>query len=212
MLTQYQWEIFISIEIISVICLLLFGFFRYFLGKEKLSILFIISFISLLFIEGLLAVVIYKQTGEFETIQLVIIIFLIYACTFGINDFRNLDRWMRKKIGAWRKVELLTEKDYAIMERNKNPKYIARKYRISSTIHLIIFLIAQFIFWSLGTDNISEMIGYLKDFSWIEAGVAEGSPYPNDTLFAIGVIWMIVFAVDFIWSWSYTIFPAKRKD
>lgn len=212
MLLTYQWEIFIGIEILSLVCLLLFGFFRYFLGKKKHSTLFIVSFIALLFLEAILAFIIYQETGEFSTFQMVIMIFLLYACTFGINDFRNLDRWMRKKIGKWRKVELLTDKDYEIMRRNKDPKYIARKYRITSTIHLVIFLVVQFIFWSLGTENVNEMIMYIKDLSWIEAGKAEVSPYPNETLYAIGMIWMIVFAVDFLWSWSYTIFPSKGND
>jgi len=31
-------------------------------------------------------------------------------------------------------------------------------------------------------------------------------------LYAVGTIWGIIFAVDFIWSWSYTLFPAKQKD
>lgn len=212
MLLQYQWEIFIGIEITSVIFLLLFGFFRYFLGKKKLSLLFIIGFITLLFIEGLLALVIYQQTGEFETFQIVIIVFLIYACTFGINDFRNLDRWMRKKVGAWRHIDLLTEKDVEIMKKRKDPKHQARKFRISATIHLILFVIVQTIFWKLGTDSISEMLNYVKDLSWIETGDYKDSPYPNETLYAIGMIWMIIFVVDFIWSWSYTIFPAKPKD
>src|SRR5699024_2076285 len=132
-LLTYQWEIFISIEILSIVFLLLFGATRYFLGKKQISTLFIIGFIGLLFVEGILAYIIYRETGEFATFQLVIIIFLLYACTFGITDFRNLDRWMRKTIGKWRGVELLTEKDYQIIQRNKDPKYLAKKFRISST-------------------------------------------------------------------------------
>jgi len=211
MLLQYQWEIFIGIEIISVILLLLFGFFRYFLGRKKQSTLFIIGFVSLLFIEGLLALIIYQKTGEFETFQIVIIVFLIYACTFGINDFRNLDRWMRGKIGAWRNIELLSAKDYDIIEKRKDPKQIARKYRISATVHLILFIIVQTIFWMLGTESVNEMLSYLKDLSWIETGEYMDSPYPNETLYGIGMIWMVIFVIDFIWSWSYTIFPSKPK-
>lgn len=48
---------------------------------------------------------------------------------------------------------------------------------------------------------------YLSDFSWIEKGVAKESPYPNDVTFGIGIIWGIVFIADFIYSWSYTLFP-----
>ncbi len=211
-LLTYQWGIFISIEILSVVFLLVFGIVRYFLNKKRLSVLFIILFITLLFVEGILAFLIYRITGEFSTFQFVIIIFLLYACTFGIIDFKKLDRWMRQKIGNWRGKELLTEEDYAIIEKNKDPKYIAKKYRWSSLIHFVVFIIAQSIFWILGTDNISEMISYITDFSWIESGTSENTPYPNDTLYSVGMIWGIIFIVDFIYSWSYTFFPSKSKE
>src|SRR5699024_4719547 len=192
----YHWEVFITIEVLLILSILLFGLFRYFLDKNTLSKLFIGSFFLLLGFEALLGLYVYQQTGEVSTFIIVIMIFLIYACTFGIIDFIRLDRWMRDKIGKLRGIELLTEKDYRIMERNNNPRYLAKKYRITSTIHLIIFVIAQSIFWSMGTDTVSEAIGYLTDFSWINDGVAEGSPYPNDVVFGIGIIWGIVFIVD----------------
>ncbi|MFD2130413.1 hypothetical protein ACFSKI_04025 [Pseudogracilibacillus auburnensis] len=210
-LLKFQWEIFIFIEVLSVVSLLLFGIVRYLMNKKKLSFLFIGAFLMLLVLEALLAVVLYQETGEISTFQIVITIFVLYACTFGIADFKKLDRWMRKKIGGWRGEELLTDKDYQIIEQNKNPKYLARKYRWTSTAHLIVFVIVQFIFWKLGTANIEELVGYARDLSWMEAGTYENSPYPNETLYAIGMLWGIIFVVDFIWSWSYTIFPSKGK-
>lgn len=77
-------------------------------------------------------------------------------------------------------------------------------------IHLIVFVTVQAIFWSYGTENFEEALGYLTDLSWIETGDYKDSPYPNETLFSIGMIWMIVFVIDFIYSWSYTFFPAKK--
>ncbi|MBA2875995.1 hypothetical protein [Thermaerobacillus caldiproteolyticus] len=68
---------------------------------------------------------------------------------------------MRNKIGQLRGVELLTEKDYEKMRQNCDPKYIAKKYRISSLIHLVLFVVGQAIFWSMGTDSIAEMKHYL---------------------------------------------------
>lgn len=209
-LIEFQWELFIAAEVFSIISLLLFGYFRYFLGQQRISFLFILGFIGFLILEVLLGLYIYERTGEFSTILLVITIFVIYACTFGIADFIRLDRWMRRKIGQFRGVELLSEKDYDIIERNKNPKYIAKKYRISAFIHLIIFVIVQAIFWYLGTSSTNEMIEYITDFSWIETGSAANSPYANETMYAIGIIWGIVFIVDFLYSISYTIFPSKK--
>lgn len=113
-LLSYQWQIFIALEILSIIFLLLFGLFRYFFGRSRLSFFFIIGFIVLLALEALLGYWVYQVTGEISTFLIIITIFVLYACTFGIYDFLKLDRWMRRKIGEWRGVELLTEKDYRI--------------------------------------------------------------------------------------------------
>lgn len=209
LLLEYNWEMFIVIELLSLGALILFGVFRYFLSKPRISIMFIFFFLLLLVLEGLLGFYVYLQTGEISTFQIVITIFIIYAFTFGIFDFIRLDRWMRRKIGMLRKVELLSDKDYQIIERNNNPKYIAKKYRISSSIHFVIFVIVQAILWRMGTESIADIKMYISDFSWIEKGIAKESPYPNDVTLGIGVIWGIVFIVDFIYSWSYTLLPKK---
>ncbi len=210
MLVTYQWEIFIALEVLSVVSLILFGFLRYVVNKRKISMLAIAAFLGLLLVEAAVALLIYNKTKEMSTFQIVVIIFLLYACTFGILDFLKLDRWMRKTVGKWRGVELLTEKDYRTMEWQKDPVRLARKYRITSTIHLLVFVVIQGILWWNGTGSMETMTGYLTDLSWIESGSAADSPYANDTVYSFGVIWMLVFVVDFIYSWSYTFFPSKK--
>lgn len=210
-IVNYQWGIFITIEILSIVTLILFGVFRYLFNNRKTSVVMIVSFIALLLLEGLLAIIVYQETKEISTFQIVVLIFILYACTFGVFDFLKLDRWMRKKLGEWRGESLLTKKDYKILHRQKDPKYIAKKYRISSIIHTVIFLIGQWVLWSYGTDHMGEMILYLKDWSWYSEGTYEVSPYANETAYSIGIVWIIVFVVDFIYSWSFTLFPSKKK-
>ena len=211
-LVANQWTIFIVLEVLSLVSLLFFGFLRYVLNRRRLSGLAIVAFLGLLISEALLGVLIYQETKEIETFQIAVGIFVVYACTFGIFDFFKLDRWMRKKIGKWRRVELLTKKDHAILQRQKNPKYVARKYRVTSVIHLAAFIVGQSILWMYGTESFEEMLGFMTDLSWVEAGTAAQSPYPNEVMYSIGMIWTLVFIIDLIYSWSYTIFPGKRKD
>ncbi|AOV07727.1 hypothetical protein [Sporosarcina ureilytica] len=211
MTVNYQWGIFIAIEIFSIVSLLLFGFFRYLLNKQHVSTNMIISFIALLLLEGLLAIIVYTETKEISTFQVGVLIFILYACTFGVYDFLRLDCWMRKKIGEWRRTSFLTEKDYMILKRQKNPKHVAKKYRISSIIHTVIFIVGKWKLWSYGTNSMSEMLSYMKDWSWFTEETYEVSPYVNETAYNIGVLWIIVFAVDFIYSWSYTVL-SKKKD
>src|SRR5699024_9238602 len=123
-----------------------------------MSIALIVSFIVLIALEGFVGLLIYQDTGVISNFQVMVYIILVYAATFGISDFKKLDSWMRKHIGKWRGVELLTDKDISIMEKQKDPKYIAKKYRISSIIHLIVFAVAQFTLWTYGTDSVETMV------------------------------------------------------
>lgn len=209
---EYQWQLFITLEVLSWIMLLIFGGVRYWFQKRKISTFFLALFIFLLALEGALALAVYNETGKISQFHIVIIIFLLYACTFGIIDFLKLDRWMRLKIGGWRHIDMLSDKDKRIIAKQKNPKYIAKKYRISSLIHTTIFLIVQIAFWLHGTGSLQAMIPYLTDWSWTGTENVELTPYGNEKIYYGSMVWGIVFAIDFIWSWSYTLFPSKPKE
>src|SRR5699024_1553619 len=58
LLVQYKWGIFITLEVLSIVSLLVFCGVRYFLDKRKLSNLFIFLFLFFLFLEALLALLI----------------------------------------------------------------------------------------------------------------------------------------------------------
>ncbi|MBY7145015.1 hypothetical protein KFZ56_18520 [Virgibacillus sp. NKC19-3] len=210
----YQVEIFVIVEVLSAVSLLLFGVIRYFFDKRRLSLLFILFFIVLLVLEAILAILIYQETGEISTFQIVITVFVIYACTFGIFDFMKLDRWMRGKIGEWRDVQLLTDKDIAIMNRQKDPRYVAKKYRWSSIAHLIVFVVVQIGIWIYGSGSIDQFLRYITDLSWMSMEGTENvakTPYPNEIIYGFSQLWLLIFIIDFIYSWSYTIFPSHSK-
>src|SRR5699024_9134243 len=98
-LLENQLEIFIAMEITSLVSLVLFGVVRYFFSRNTLSRVFIVLFIAFIFAEAIMAWVVYQQTGVISNVLVIIVIFVLYACTFGISDFKKLDRWMRKHIG-----------------------------------------------------------------------------------------------------------------
>ncbi|GIO23510.1 hypothetical protein [Oceanobacillus sp. J11TS1] len=208
-LLTYQWELFITAEVLSIVMLLLFGLTRYLLNKQNLSTIFISIFLFLFIFEAALAVFIYQITGEISTFQIIISLFVLYACTFGIADFKRFDRWMRKTIGNWRGVSLLTEKDIQIMERQQDPKYIARKNRYSAMIHLVIFVGVQAGLWIYGLGGTEGMMDCLSDLSWVGKDDYRQSPYASETAYGLSMVWGIIFIVDFIYSWSFTIFPKK---
>lgn len=78
-------------------------------------------------------------------------------------------------------------------------------------IHLLIFVSVQAIIWSFGVDGWSQFLKYLTDISWIGTESYLDTPYPTEMLYNISMIWGIAFIVDFLYSWSYTIFPTKQR-
>ncbi len=200
----YHWWLLIGLEVIAVLALIIFGLSRYLFSRPRLSFLFLAVFIAMICLEGVLGLLIYQKTGEFDLFQLVVLIFILYAFTLGIFDFIKLDRTLRQKIGDLRKIDLLTDKDKEILARQKDPVFLARKYRRSSYIHTLLFFTFQITTWLMGTESLAEIGTYLSDFSWVNHDDSSKTPYPNDSLYKIGVVWTIVYVVDLIYSWSYT--------
>lgn len=206
---EYQWFIFISLEVASLVFLLLFMIVRYMFSLAKLARFFLSLFILFILFEGLIAFIVYNQTGKIETFQIVVFIFIIYACTFGINDFKKLDRYIKEKVGNWRGIELLTEKDKQKMAHMRNPKVIAKKNRYWSLGHTLIFIIAQVIFWVNFGNDIHPFLHYVTDWSWFKG--EDDLPYTNKIIMQITQIWIIIYIIDTIVAWSYTLFPKGEK-
>src|SRR5690625_3249917 len=116
-LLHYNWEMFITLEILATVSLLLFLVFRYALKKQSISYFFLIIFFMLLGTDVILAVVVYRETGEISAFTIVVTIFLLYALTFGISNFHQLERYINKRISIGKKIELHTKKNKQIIEK-----------------------------------------------------------------------------------------------
>ncbi|UCZ55080.1 hypothetical protein LGQ02_10285 [Bacillus shivajii] len=207
LLIKFQLEAFVIAEIVTVISILLFLFLRYATKKQTLSFLFLSFIILATIFEAFLVWLVYQETGEISTIQIVIIIFIIYAFTFGIHDFKRLDRKVKKLVGNWRGVQLLTEKDLIAIEKSNDPKYVAITNRRWWYIHLMIYIGVQSLFWFVYGINSMDYIEFLTalfDFSNITL-------LNNEFVAQVSTLWSLIFIIDTIYSLSYTIFPKKIR-
>jgi len=211
LLLEHQWNIFIGLEVASLIFLLAFLVIRYAFTKQRVSGIFLGLFILCIVLEAVLAWFIYQETGEIDTFQIVIAIFIVYAFTFGIGDFKRLDRFIKKHVGRWRGIDLLTEEDIRKMEVAKDPKVVARKNRRWWYTHALIFVVVHVVFWIKYGNHAHDLIYYLEDFSWFGEEDFTNAPFRKESINQVSRLWMIIFAVDTIVSWSYTIFPDKKK-
>ncbi len=205
LIIAYQWELFIFAEIVSWLSLVLFLVIRYAFQRFSISILFLMLFLGATVFELVLAIFDYQETGEIATFQMIIFIFVLYAFTFGIGDFRKMDRYLKDKIGKYRGQNLLTEKDERIIKQNKDPDYLAQKYRRTWLVHAILFVIVHLLFWIFYRPLEASFLSFFTDLSWVTDSEVFREPFVNQ----INAVWKIVFIIDTIWSWSYTLFPDK---
>lgn len=212
MLLLYQWEIFITLEVMGMVSLLLFLLFRYAFTRQGISYIFLGLFFIFLLFEVLLAILIYNKTGEISTFTIIIGVFILYAVSFGISDFRKLDRLIKKWVGRWKGVELLTEIDRERIKRAKDPKLISRKSLLWWLSHLLVFLILQTYFWLNYGKHDEGLIYFLRDWSWYQAETPDQGPFMSDLLNSISKLWILVFVIDTIISWSYIFFLVKIKS
>lgn len=210
-LVTNQWELFIGLEVLSFLLVIIFFIVRYAFIKPKLSLWFLSIFFICFGIEILLALLIYRETGEISRFTVVITIFLLYAVTFGISDFQKLDRYMKKKVGKWRGVNLLTDKDIERIERAKDPKYISRNSAIWWVSHTAIFMIVHIFFWLSYGQHTEGILYYITDWSWFSSENDKTSPFNHEIISSASKLWIIVYAVDTIISWSYILFPGEEK-
>ncbi|MGW6984667.1 MFS transporter [Streptomyces sp. NPDC054932] len=80
------------------------------------------------------------------------------------------------------------------------PKAHARKERRDWYLHTAAFALGQLVLWAM-------------DSSWLVWQVTDGS-VPDDQrgpLVWFGRIWLTVWVIDTIWSWSYTVWPREKK-
>ncbi|HLQ72786.1 MAG TPA: hypothetical protein VK125_01020 [Bacillota bacterium] len=203
-------NIFITLELLMALFIICFLFMRYFFPEVKQRIIFMWLFACLLLLEVLLVIYLYRSTGQVTTLQVVIVLFIGYALTFGLNDFKKLDRYLKMKIGKWRGIQLLTDEEIWEMELAKHPKVVARKNRRWWYSHAAIFIVAHFIFWYVYGDNTYPLTHYLTDISWWTDGNLAMSPFNDLLILQVSQLWTVIFVVDTIVSWSHTLFPDKK--
>ncbi|RST77155.1 hypothetical protein D4T97_001260 [Siminovitchia acidinfaciens] len=201
---HYKWLFLIMGEIIFWVSL--FGFFivRYALGWEKLSKYFIFLWLfsdAWLLILGIMD---YRSTGTFDTFQVVILIFLFYAVTFGRNDMRRLDRWMKRTIKKWKgeppdeaeKIEKLSGMSYAIMQGKEFALHVAMFAAVIAVLSFFMDFRGFNYFFANGSGDIIETV--IKNGWFVEPTVGK-----------ITGVWTLILIIDAVITVSYFIIPKK---
>ena len=203
---DHKWFFFIAAEVLFWLCALSFIVCRYLFKLDKLSVfIFAIFIVNDLWI-ALLAFLDYQRTGEIATFQIIIVIFIIYALTFGKSDFKKLDlrikRWIALKRGE-------PMDDINIPKPLTGIAYAIQEWKGFGQ-HFMLFVAAHFIFFfmyglapTLQETPIQQWFGL-----WFDKDL-NTAPFQHETINSISKIWLLICLIDFAITLSYTIFPKK---
>ena len=195
MLLENKWWFLIGAEVSFWVLSGAFLVLRYWFGSDRGSlVLLALIVLDNLFILAL-GILDYLSTGEFATYQLVIAAVLIYGLTFGKGDMKRLDAYLKKRVASW--------KGQVPAEAAPSPRGgtgsldKAKKERQGWYKHLALFVFGQGMLFAIGE-------------SWPVAQLTGNAPEELSALMNASRIWCVVFAVDTIWSLSYTVFPSRN--
>ncbi len=201
-LSTYRYILLIGAEVVFWLTLSTFFILRYIFRLKKASIFVLpIFLINEIFI-AFLAYMDYQYTGEFSAYQLIIIILILYSLTFGKKDFQRLDYWIQKQIASWRGEPAPQP---STDQKELYGWAYAMKVFKEWVLHLFIYLLVLTVLaFTIGISN--EWLD--NPMLALEQGVP---PLHNEQASRVYSVWTIILIIDTIITFSYFIFPKRRK-
>lgn len=204
---DYKWFFLITAEIIFWVCAIAFLILRYWYKFNRLSKFIITIFIINDLWIAFLAYSDYQRTGEFSVYQIIIVIFIVYAMTFGKTDFKKLDFFIKRQVAKY-KGESLTALKNPIQHYGLAYALIEWKQFV---VHVFVFAIVHIIFFI--TFGLSDALFDISKENWFGSWFNKETstvPFNHESINKFSQVWLLVLLIDFAITLSYTIFPKKQ--
>ena len=196
-LLEYKWFLLVGAEVLFWVGAAAFFVARYWFDMGRLGNFFLGLIIAEEVLTNLFLLVLggldYQQAGRITGYQMVTVALIVYAFTLGRHDARRLDAFLKRKVAAWKGTKNL---DVSSQSAHPAPQEKAKRYRHEWYEHLVLFVAGQTILLFVGE-------------SWLTTLTGETPAEPSGLMTASRV-WAVVFAVDTVWSLSYTLWPAGK--
>ncbi|CAM4057892.1 hypothetical protein BAMA_00665 [Bacillus manliponensis] len=207
---ENKWTFLIIAEVVFWISILSFLILRYWFELKKSSLAFFILFIVNDLWIATMGFFDYLKTGKFSNYQIIIVVIIVYALTYGKNDFRKLDAFIQKKVAGWKgnpipEVNIpkrLSGKEHAKNER-KQFFFHFLTYVVVHAIFIIIFGLSNQLH---DIQNIGSSLS-----QWFEE-IHPQLPTNNMAVNNLSRIWTLILAIDGAISLSYTFFPRSEES
>lgn len=203
-LIQYKWQLIIIGEALFLLLISAFFIMRYWFRQHAIALgAVLLLIINELFLV-LLAVFDYKETGKVASFQIVTIIFFIYLLLEGKKDFRKLDNYFKRKVAKWKYKTGTELHEGEKIEPSKYGRTHAKEERKGWYGHFLIFIIAQIIFLNVSSFSGFDNITFNNKGNLFKI-------YEDARINKANNLWGIILIIDFFWSFSYTLWPRKKK-
>lgn len=199
-----KWFFLITAEVIFWICAIGFLLLRYWFKFERLSMfIFVIFIVNDLWI-AFLAFMDYRRSGEFSVFQIIILIFIVYALTFGKSDFKKLDLFIKRQVAKLRGETILASE----MPIQRYGLELALYEWKQFAGHLFMFALLHIVFaFAFG---LSDEFNIFQIEQWLSLlNNDDQGPFNHEGINNVTKIWLIILIVDFVITSSYTVFPKK---
>ncbi|WP_214484287.1 hypothetical protein [Bacillus sp. SM2101] len=206
---EHKWIFLIIAEIFFWVFMISFLTVRYWFGLKKLSmLLFLIFIINDLWIAAM-GFFDYLKTGDFTSYQIIILVIIVYALTYGKADAQKLDTIIQQKVALWKGEPIPQAKPAKVLYGKAH----AKNQRKQFFSHFLIFAIVHFIlFISYGLSEEIVNINSIEQLFTVWLNNKNATfPFNNAIVNNLSRIWMIILTLDAVISLSYSVFPKSNK-
>ncbi|RRN69518.1 hypothetical protein EI200_16445 [Peribacillus simplex] len=206
---EHKWVFLVAAEIVFWISVLTFLTLRYWFKLKKLSMVFFATFIINDLWIATMGFMDYLKTGEFRSYQVIILIFIIYAFTYGKSDFRKLDAFVQKKVAKLKGEEIPVMDQRRELYGRERAQSEWKQFLGHLLIYAIVHIVLIFVF------GLSKQVGDINSLNqlfsiWFEEKQAQ-FPFDHSGFNNLSRIWTLVLAIDAAITLSYTIFPKAEN-
>ena len=195
MIVEWQWALFIGIEIGMVLALLGAIVSRAMRGPNRVATGFLVLFVGLLGAEGWLAYAVYKATNEWTTFHFVIGFFIGYVLLYGRRDFDSLDWTIRSALDRRMTRSFVTEEERALRAEEQSAPFIRKRAMVDWVKHVVLFGGLVTLAWLEAGNGTQSIVDWVRHTEWF-GDESLPQPFTRELYNGVVRIWCVVFAID----------------
>jgi hypothetical protein len=193
----HSWLLFVISEGATWVLVFFLFFCRYWLRFDRVSKWLFKLIVLINVFQIFLGIIDYYYTGKISFFQIVIVLFITYACTLGSSDFQRLDQYIKEK---WSRGSGINRTDL-VHHEDIRLHMAYRKWLFF--LHTTAFTIIHYLWFKLESSRYSTFGEFMKyvNNGWFQH--IDQAFFTNSIYYMISYVWSMIYAFDFIVIFMY---------